>query len=194
MNIPNMLTVMRVLLVPAIVAVHYTKLSEKVSPITDNVTLAAFVILIIFIIAAITDFLDGFIARKYKMVTDFGKFMDPLADKLLVLACLVILLDMNLLPAFVVIIILSREFIVTGIRLIAANEGKVIAASVLGKVKTISQFIMIIVLFLNNYPFSEIGDGGLPIDTILIWIATGFTLLSGIEYIYKNRQYISQMK
>ncbi len=194
MNTPNMLTVLRVLLVPAIVAVYYTNLMEKVSPISDNISMGAFVILIIFVLAAITDFLDGFIARKYNLVTDFGKFMDPLADKLLVLALLVILQGMGLLPAYVVIIILSREFIVTGIRLIAASSGKVIAASALGKIKTISQFVMIIVLLLNNFPFSEIGSNGLPIDTILIWIATTFTLLSGIEYVYKNRQYVSQMK
>ena len=127
--------------------------------------------LVIFLLAAITDFIDGYIARKYNMITDFGKFMDPLADKLLVTAALLILLENGLIAGWVVFIILAREFIVTGFRTIAASKGVVIAAGWLGKIKTVVQFIMISTLLLLNYPFELFNW---PVDQIFVALAVVF--------------------
>ena len=131
----------------------------------------------VFILASITDYIDGYIARKYHLVTNFGKFMDPLADKLLVSSALICMIELGMLPAWIVIIIISREFIITGFRLIAAEGGLVIAASWWGKIKTVTQMLMIILVMLG------IND---IIGTILIILATVFTVVSGVDYIMKN--------
>lgn len=157
----------------------------------NNFTLANLLVLVIFCIAALTDFLDGYIARKHNLITTFGKFMDPLADKVLVLAALMIMLEDQKIPGWIVTIILAREFLVTGIRLIAVSDNQVIAASNLGKLKTISQMAMIIVVLLNNYPFSIIN---LPLDQILIYLAGLLTLVSGIDYFIKNREIVLSQK
>lgn len=145
--------------------------------------------LALFVIASLTDFLDGYLARSRNLITNFGKFMDPLADKILVTAALIGFVQLGKLSAWVVLIIVSREFIVSIFRAIAASSGVVIAASWWGKSKTISQMIMIIVMLLNNYPFSLIG---LPVDTILVVIATGLTIISGVDYIVKNKQVLAE--
>ena len=132
---------------------------------------------VIFCVASFTDYLDGHIARKYNLVTNFGKFMDPLADKLLVSSALICMIELGFLPAWIVIIIISREFIITGFRLIAAEGGLVIAASWWGKIKTVTQMLMIILVLL--------GVGGI-IGNILIILATVFTVISGVDYIVKN--------
>lgn len=142
---------------------------------------------IIFIIAASTDGLDGYIARKRKLVTNLGKFLDPLADKLLVTAALISLVEMQRLPAWIAIVIISREFAVTGLRLVAAAEGNVIAASKLGKLKTVTQIIAIVLLMLNNFPFSYFN---IAVDQWMIWIAVLMTILSGVDYFLKNRHVI----
>ena len=147
--------------------------------------------LVIFLLAAITDFIDGYIARKYNMITDFGKFMDPLADKLLVTAALLILLENGLIAGWVVFIILAREFIVTGFRTIAASKGVVIAAGWLGKIKTVVQFIMISTLLLLNYPFELFNW---PVDQIFVALAVVLTVASGVEYIYKNLHIFDEAK
>ncbi|MBQ4164560.1 MAG: CDP-diacylglycerol--glycerol-3-phosphate 3-phosphatidyltransferase, partial [Turicibacter sp.] len=147
--------------------------------------------LFIFLLAAITDFIDGYIARKYNMITDFGKFMDPLADKLLVTAALLILIENSLISGWVVFIILAREFIVTGFRTIAASKGVVIAAGWLGKIKTVVQFIMISTLLLLNYPFELLNW---PVDRIFVALAVILTLASGVEYIYKNLHIFDEAK
>mgnify|MGYP000536147592 CR=1 FL=1 len=135
----------------------------------------------LFIIASLTDMLDGKIARKYNLVTNFGKFMDPLADKLLVCSALICMIELRELPAWMVIIIISREFIISGFRLIASDNGVVIAASYWGKFKTAFQMITIIMLVLNlNVPFMNI------INTVLIYISLGLTVISLIDYIAKN--------
>ena len=169
MNLPNKLTMFRVILIPVFIVVLMTGL------IADP--LNRYIGTLIFCVASSTDYLDGHIARKYNLVTNFGKFMDPLADKLLVSSALICMIEMGILPAWIVIIIISREFIITGFRLIAAEGGLVIAASWWGKIKTVTQMIMIILLLL--------GVQGI-IATILIFLATLFTVISGVDYIVKN--------
>ena len=137
--------------------------------------------------ASITDFLDGYIARKYKLVTTFGKFIDPLADKLLVMTALLLLTVDGIIPVWIVITILSREFIVTGIRLVAASVGKVIAAGKLGKYKTATTMIALVLLLM--YRFDKIFETS---GMILLYIGLALTVISGIEYFYKNRHIIAE--
>jgi len=174
MNLANKITIARILLVPIFMVFLLAK-------IPYGVTVAS----IIFIVAALTDSLDGYIARSRNQVTKLGKFMDPLADKLLVTAALVSLVQMNKLAAWVAVIIISREIIVSVFRAVAASEGIVIAASPWGKAKTISQITAILVLLFNNYPFSLYG---IPFDTAAVWIAVILTVISGYDYIFKNKQ------
>jgi CDP-diacylglycerol--glycerol-3-phosphate 3-phosphatidyltransferase len=171
MNIANKLTILRIIMIPFFM---YTLLNGQL-------TLA----LILFAIASFTDFLDGYLARSMNLVTNFGKFMDPLADKLLVTSALIGFVELGRLSSWVVLIIISREFIVSIFRAIAASSGIVIAASWWGKSKTISQMIMIIIMLLDNYPFSLMS---IPMDTIFIVIATALTIISGADYIIKNKQ------
>ena len=168
MNLPNKLTVLRVIMVPFFVFFMLTDVGGAANK---------WIALALFIVASLTDMLDGKIARKYNLVTNFGKFMDPLADKLLVSSALICMVEMGTLPAWIVIIIISREFIITGFRLIAAEGGLVIAASWWGKIKTVTQMAMIILLLL--------GVEGV-IAGILIVLATVFTVVSGVDYIAKN--------
>ncbi|MFR6483175.1 MAG: CDP-diacylglycerol--glycerol-3-phosphate 3-phosphatidyltransferase [Intestinibacter bartlettii] len=180
MNLPNKLTLLRICLIPVFVILMLSQVS--------NFFLIS---CIIFIIASITDFLDGKIARKYNLVTDFGKFMDPLADKLLVLSALICMIEYDLVAAWMVIIIVARELTVSILRAIAADNGKVIAASGGGKIKTTSQMIAIILLLIGaNYSNSQI----VFVGTIAMYIATIFTLYSGIDYLYKNRELFMNSK
>lgn len=204
MNLPNKLTVGRVFAIPLIIIVSLISHFKTTIVFGSNsypVTLENIIILGIFIIAAFTDFLDGYIARKHNLITNFGKFMDPLADKLLVLAAMIVLLEENRFSAFgfglgfVITIILAREFIVTGIRLLAVDSNVVIAASKLGKGKTISQMIMIIVLLLNAYPFTFISDFAAELTKLFVIAIAGLlTLISGIDYFIKNRKLILNNK
>jgi CDP-diacylglycerol--glycerol-3-phosphate 3-phosphatidyltransferase len=146
---------------------------------------------IVFIIASLTDKLDGYLARKYNMITDFGKFMDPLADKLLVTAAFVILIQLGRIEAWIVFVILAREFAITGLRTLAAAQNVIIAASNYGKIKTVTQIVAIAILLLDNYPFSLIN---LPVDTVAVYVALIATILSGIDYFRKNMRVISNMK
>jgi len=180
MNLPNKLTLLRICLIPVFVILMLSKVS--------NFFLIS---CIIFIIASITDFLDGKIARKYNLVTDFGKFMDPLADKLLVLSALICMIEYDLVAGWMVIIIVARELTVSILRAIAADNGKVIAASGGGKIKTTSQMIAIILLLIGaNYSNSQI----VFVGTIAMYIATIFTLYSGIDYLYKNKELFMNSK
>ncbi len=180
MNLPNKLTLLRILLIPVFILV-------MMSNIKNHYLIAC----LIFVIASITDALDGHIARKNNLVTDFGKFMDPLADKLLVISALICMIESNLVAGWMVIIIVSRELTVSILRAIAAADGKVIAASGGGKIKTISQMLAIIILLIgenfNNILLINIGS-------IFILIATFFTLYSGIDYLYKNRDLFMNSK
>ncbi len=183
MNLPNKLSLMRVILVPVLVIFYYMKITTN-NYVIEQVVFQKF-LAPIFIIASLTDFLDGYIARKYNLVTVFGKFVDPLADKLIVMAALLILTDKGLVPLWITLIILAREFIVTGIRLIAVGEGKVIAASKLGKYKTASTMIALTLLLLFPYGniFPEIG-------TYILYIGLILTIISGIDYFIKNKKII----
>lgn len=173
MNLPNKLTILRVFLIPVFLLVLFL----APAPMNRLISVA------IFVIASATDFLDGYIARKYHMVSNFGKFMDPLADKLLVMAALVAMVALGDLPAWVVILILAREFAITGFRTLAMEANIVMAASWWGKIKTTIQMIMIIVVLLN-LSFDWIG----VVEQILIGLAVFFTVVSGVDYIVKNKQ------
>lgn len=169
MNLANKITLARIFLVP----IFLTIVSIKLEPY--GLYLAAGV----FILAASTDGLDGYIARKKKQVTNLGKFMDPLADKLLISAALVSLVELRSIPAWVAFIIIGREFAVTGLRAIAAGEGNIIAASKLGKIKTVSQIIAIVFLLIKDFPFDFFN---IPIGRIALWVAVFFTIWSGVDY------------
>ena len=172
MNLPNKLTIARVIMIPLFLICLYL-----------NIGCGKYIAVGIFILASLTDLLDGKIARKYNLVTNFGKFMDPLADKLLVCSALIALVDLNRIAAWIVIIIIARarDFIISGFRLVASDNGVVIAASYWGKFKTAFQMITIIMLVLNlNVPFMNI------INTVLIYISLGLTVISLIDYIAKN--------
>ncbi|MFI3328885.1 MAG: CDP-diacylglycerol--glycerol-3-phosphate 3-phosphatidyltransferase [bacterium] len=183
MNIPNQLTLLRIILIPVMVLIAYLDIFQQT--IFLNISLANFINVIIFAVASLTDLLDGMIARKYNMVTTFGKFADPLADKLLVMTAMVLLMQQGVFPMWALIVILSREFIVTGIRLVAVETGKVIAASNLGKLKTATTMIALIVLF-----FFQINTAVEITAQILVYVATFFTVISGFDYFYKNRKII----
>jgi CDP-diacylglycerol--glycerol-3-phosphate 3-phosphatidyltransferase len=180
MNLPNKLSLFRVLIIPVFVLLYYLE-------IWTNQTIFSYFLAPLFIIASFTDFLDGYIARKNNLVTVFGKFIDPLADKLLVMAALIVLNGLGYLPLWVTIVILSREFIVTGIRLVAVGEGNVIAASKLGKYKTATTMVGLILMLLFPYwmTFMDIG-------LYIVYIGTALTIISGIDYFIKNKTIVLQ--
>ena len=171
MNLPNKLTTLRVIMIPFFVA---ALLYDGGANQTMRYVAAA-----LFIIASLTDMLDGKIARKYNLVTNFGKFMDPLADKLLVCSALICMIELGELPAWMVIIIISREFIISGFRLVASDNGVVIAASYWGKFKTTFQMIGVVLLIFNIPALSTL-------TTIIVWIALALTVISLVDYIVKN--------
>ena len=179
MNLPNKLTVLRVILIPFFVV---SMMIENGANQTFRYVAAA-----IFIIASLTDMLDGKIARKYNLVTNFGKFMDPLADKLLVCSALICLIQLGQLPAWMVIIIVSREFIISGFRLVAAEQGIVIAASYWGKFKTTFQMIAVVLMILNFEALSAV-------TLICNWVALILTIISLVDYIAKNHKVLTEGK
>ncbi|WP_232697121.1 CDP-diacylglycerol--glycerol-3-phosphate 3-phosphatidyltransferase [Brevibacillus daliensis] len=188
MNLANRITLARIFLVPVVMfflLVEYKFGTFTIGQLT--MTYNELIAALVFILAASTDGLDGYIARKRKIVTNLGKFLDPLADKLLVSAALISLVEMQRIEAWVVIVIISREFAVTGLRMIASAEGKVIAASAMGKIKTWVQIVAITVLMMNNFPFEIVG---IPFDKIAVWAMVLITLYSGYDYFSKNRNII----
>lgn len=183
MNWPNRLTILRVLLIPFFVICLMVKEGEGV---------LRYVALVIFIVASMTDALDGHLARKHNLVTNFGKFMDPLADKLLVCSAMICLIELGQIPAWVVLVIIAREFIISGFRLIASDKGVVIAASWWGKMKTIVQMIMIILLLLDlGAIFLDGADVIHIIEQTFIYLAMILTVISLIDYIAKNVRVLS---
>ena len=178
MDLPNKLTIIRVLLIPFFVFFLLVPVAGDAS---------RYIALVVFIAASLTDLADGKIARKYNLVTNFGKFMDPLADKLLVCSALICFVEMDLLPAWIVIIIISREFIISGFRLIASDNGVVIAASYWGKFKTTSQMIMI-VLLIAQIPGTVFDI----LEQLFIYIALILTVVSLIDYLIKNKDVLKQ--
>lgn len=179
MNTPNKLTIARMIIVPFLVIFLLTGWGGEAN---------RYISLTLFVVASVTDWFDGYLARKNNLVTNFGKFMDPLADKLLVCSAMICMIDLKRLPAWFVIIIIAREFIISGFRLIAAENGIVIAANYWGKFKTASQMIMIILLILHF-------DGIFVIlEQIFMWLSLALTIISLITYIWQNRTVLSMQE
>ena len=175
MNTPNKLTLLRVIMIPFFV----------VFMLADWGTWSDWVALAIFVVASATDWLDGYLARKYHLVTNFGKFMDPLADKLLVCSAMICLIDLGRIPSWVVIIIIGREFVISGFRLIASDNGIVIAANYWGKFKTVCQMVMIIVLIANLGGIFDV------LEQILIYASLALTVISLATYLWENKKVIT---
>ncbi|MBJ7621807.1 CDP-diacylglycerol--glycerol-3-phosphate 3-phosphatidyltransferase [Weissella confusa] len=190
MNLPNKLTVFRMILIPVFMLVLALPLDWGTLQVAGAVLpVTHLVAAIIFIVASLTDLADGKIARKYKLVTNFGKFADPLADKLLVMTALIFFVQFGWVPAWMVAIIVIRELAITGLRtLIVENNGKVLAAAMPGKIKTASQMVAISFFLLHDIVFSMFN---IPFAMIMIWIALLATIYSGIDYFYKNRDVFS---
>lgn len=195
MNLPNKLTLVRVLLVPVLICIYLFPY-DSVGIIVPTLSVGSmkiggvkFVLFIIFMIASLTDALDGMIARKYNLITTFGKFADPIADKLLVNSILLLLAGDGTIPVLVCIIMVGRDIIVDAIRLMAAGSSRVIAAGFLGKLKTVCQMIAIGLLLLDNFPFEMIG---IPMATIMIWVATFVSMYSGYDYFMKNKDILME--
>ncbi|WEK56122.1 MAG: CDP-diacylglycerol--glycerol-3-phosphate 3-phosphatidyltransferase [Candidatus Cohnella colombiensis] len=188
MNLANRITLVRIFIVPIMTFFLLVKLDVPPLQISSySISYNQVFALLLFILAASTDGLDGYIARKRKIVTNLGKLLDPLADKLLVAAVLISLVEIQKLDAWVAIVIISREWAVTGLRQVALLEGTVLAASKWGKWKTAVQITMIIVLLLNNFPFNFID---LRVDVVAVWAAVIITVYSGIDYFVKNKNLI----
>ena len=179
MNTPNKLTVARMIIVPFLVVFLLTRWGGDAN---------RYISLALFVVASVTDWFDGYLARKNNLVTNFGKFMDPLADKLLVCSAMICMIELNRLPAWFVIIIIGREFIISGFRLIAAENGIVIAANYWGKFKTASQMIMIILLILH------FGGIFVVLEQIFIWLSLALTIISLITYIWQNKSVLSMQE
>lgn len=185
MNLPNKLSLFRVCLVPVLVGVYLfpydmTEIQVPTYEINDvTISLVSIISLFIFVVASFTDYLDGSIARKRNLITSFGKFVDPIADKLLVNTCFILLAIDGSVPLLAVIIMIWRDSIVDGIRMMASQKGKVMAAGIWGKLKTVLQMVAIVFCFLENIPFVFIG---IPLDQILVWLACSVSVLSGITY------------
>lgn len=179
MNTPNKLTVARMILVPFLVVFLLTGWGGEAN---------RWICLAIFVAASVTDWFDGHLARKYNLITNFGKFMDPLADKLLVCSAMICMIELDKLPAWVVIIIIGREFIISGFRLIAAENGVVIAANYWGKFKTVSQMIMIILLIV------DFGGAFAILTEVFIWLSVALTVISLLTYIMQNRKVLSMQE
>ncbi|HOO80436.1 MAG TPA: CDP-diacylglycerol--glycerol-3-phosphate 3-phosphatidyltransferase [Lachnospiraceae bacterium] len=176
MNLPNKLTLLRMILIPFFV---FFLLTEYAGNYSEYIALG------IFVVASLTDFLDGYIARKYELVTNFGKFMDPLADKLLVSSAMICFVELGRMPAWIVIVIISREFIISGFRLIAVDNRVVIAASWWGKFKTAFQIIMVILMILNLEILTLL-------TTVVMWLALALTVISLIDYLVKNKEVMKE--
>ena len=187
MNLPNKITISRIILIPIFVVLMLIRIEEwgDITILGATMPVTHLLGAIIFIIASVTDWIDGYYARKLNLVTNMGKFLDPLADKLLVSAALIVLVELQMAPSWIVIIIISREFAVTGLRLVLAGEGEVVAANMLGKIKTWAQIVAISALLLHNI-FFEIFS--FPFDELALWVALFFTVWSGLDYFIKNKE------
>ncbi len=173
MNLPNKLTLLRIVLIVPFLLVLYL-----------DVPFASYIALVIFILASLTDLLDGYLARKYSLITDFGKFADPLADKMLVVAAMLWFVERGQLPGWALLIVIVREFAVSGLRMVASDQGRVIAAGWSGKVKTASTMVCIVLMFLPIPPW---------LNTLCTAAIVATTLYSGVEYFVKNRDCLEDM-
>ena len=188
MNIPNRLTIIRILLVPVVVAV-YLCMDPSVCIIdeTSGLALRDVIAFVIFAIASITDFFDGMLARKNNWITSFGKFTDPIADKMLVNTVLILMVYFHQANVIAVLLMIARDLIVDGLRMSAANSGEVVSAGIFGKLKTVLQMFALVFLLLNDWPFVYMG---IPMDQILLWAATVASLYSGLIYFNQLKKYV----
>ncbi len=201
MNLPNKITIARMAMIPLMVVIPFLPI-EGAFTILGGISYKDVIIVALFLIASLTDFLDGYLARKNHMVTTFGKFLDPIADKLLVLTAMIMLVEVGRIPAWIPIIIAAREFIVSGIRMLAAGEGNVIAASMLGKIKTVSQMVAITLAWLGSAQFMAFAFQ--PLQGIsFIWnllmslamiVAVIATIWSGVDYFIKSKDIVLKSK
>jgi CDP-diacylglycerol--glycerol-3-phosphate 3-phosphatidyltransferase len=188
MNLPNKLTILRTIMIPFFLVALLC--DEKYG---GFIPYGNWIALVIFALASLTDMLDGKIARKYNLITDFGKFMDPLADKLLVASAMIAFVELDRIPCWVVIIIIAREFIISGFRLVAADNGIVIAAGIWGKVKTAEQMVMLCILIADlGSVFPAISDGIYILEQVLIYVALILTIVSLVDYLVHNKNVLAQ--
>lgn len=197
MNLPNKITLFRlvcVVLICALLLLPFDSWLPYTIPVL-NISLTYLIVLILFVLGSISDFLDGYIARKYNLVTNFGKFMDPIADKLLVNSLFIILINHGPIhiPVIIPVIMVARDIVVDVMRLLAVEQGKVVAANIFGKIKTVTQMIALIVVLLNDFPFALLN---LPfsVGIVICYIAMGASLLSGIIYVIQNRNLLKDIK
>ena len=200
MNLPNKLTIARICLVPAIILISlfpYAQFNIQVYTFYVggiagvSLSLVNLIVLLVFVIASITDFVDGYLARKNNMITTFGKFADPIADKLLVNTMLILFASQGIIPVLPVIIMVLRDTIVDGCRLIAASNGVVVAADFMGKLKTVLQMITIILILLNNLPFELYR---LPVSDLLLWFTSFISVAGGVSYFNQLKEYVFESK
>ncbi len=193
MNLPNMLTSIRVLLVPIIVLVLYFPYAQVgiAMPVYHmgvvSLPLVNIIVTVLYVVAAGTDFVDGYLARKHNLITTFGKFLDPIADKLLVNTLFIVMAVFGVVPAVPVIVMIWRDTLVDGLRMVAMEKGKVVAAGILGKLKTVLQMFALFFILMNNLPFELYG---FPMADILLWSAMAVSILSGIYYFVQLKDYI----
>lgn len=190
MNLPNKLTLVRIAMVPLVIVI-YLCIDPSIGLIDQTSTLALRDVLafLVFIVASFTDMLDGKIARKYNLITSFGKFADPLADKALVNTLLILLVYAHQASVIAVILMILRDLMVDGLRMLASQKGEVVSAGFFGKLKTVLQMVAIALLLLKNWPFVYLG---IPMDTILLWLATAASLYSGYVYFMQLKHYVTE--
>jgi CDP-diacylglycerol--glycerol-3-phosphate 3-phosphatidyltransferase len=197
MNLPNKLSVVRITIVPIIVLVvifPYEMLNISIPVFTFDyvsISLVNIIVLVLFAFGSFTDFLDGYLARRDNLITTFGKFIDPIADKMLTTTMFIIFAAQGIIPMVAVIIMVWRDIIVDGIRMVASNEGKVMAAGYLGKIKTVAQIFTIMIILLNNLPFELIG---FPMADFLLWFSVSISFISGLSYFLQAKDFLFKTK
>ena len=197
MNLPNRLTIIRIIMIPVIVLIYlfpYAQFGINVQSFDVgfvSISLVNIIVLGLFILTSFTDFLDGYIARSQNMITTFGKFADPIADKLLVNTMFILFAAQGVIPVVAVLIMIARDTIVDGCRMIASSNGTVVAAGYLGKVKTVSQMLAIILILLNNLPFELYR---FPVSDLVLWFAAIVSFVSGVSYFNQMKEYIFESK
>lgn len=184
MNLPNKLTLLRILLIPIFILLISIQTTTYAEVFGSKLFVLHILAMLVFTAASLTDYLDGHIARKYQLVTNFGKFADPLADKMLVMTALVSLVSLGKAPAWIVSIIVCRELAVTGLRILLVNDGEVLAAAWPGKIKTATQMVAVIFLLMDDFPFKLLFGS---VGTYFLYICLFFTIYSGVDYFWKNR-------
>lgn len=194
MNLPNKLSLGRILMVPVIVLFSlFANLGEAFALSVNGYEISMqwqeVIVVVLFIIASITDMLDGMIARKYNMITSFGKFIDPIADKMLVNSLLILYAYHGFIPVLAVVIMIWRDTIVDGLRMSASSRGKVVAAGMMGKIKTVLQMIAIVLVMIHNVPFAFLG---IPMDQIMIWAACAVSVISGVQYFLQLKDVVME--